>query len=84
MESSTSATSAAHHTSPEFALENARLRGENAALKLEIQRLANQLEWFQKQIFGKKSERRFEDVFPVWVAVLCLIALFVGSHTERK
>ncbi|MFW6218254.1 MAG: IS66 family transposase [Verrucomicrobiota bacterium] len=64
-------------TSPaEFHQELAGLRAENARLVVEngnlairnkefsvrIEELSAQVQWFQKQLFGQKSERRFPDV----------------------
>lgn len=44
-------------TVPNLAFENGLLLSENAALRAEIQRLNEQLAWFQRQVFGRKSER---------------------------
>lgn len=38
-----------------------------------IGELETQLSWFQRQLFGKKSERRAEDIFPVTGTQLSLI-----------
>lgn len=40
-----------------LAIENELLLSENAALRAENQYLKEQLAWFQRQVFGKKSER---------------------------
>ena len=37
--------------------ENGLLLSENAALRADIQHLKEQLAWFQRQVFGRKSER---------------------------
>jgi len=38
-------------------LENGALRAENAELRGELSHLRDQLAWFQRQVFGRKSER---------------------------
>jgi len=38
------------------------LKKENACFKEQIDQLKEQLSWFQRQIFGKKSERIVKDV----------------------
>ncbi len=40
-----------------LAKENEALRAENAELHNELRRLGEQLAWFQRQVFGRKSER---------------------------
>jgi len=39
----------------------ADLQASNALLRQEVQQLKQQLDWFKKQIFGQKSEKRFVD-----------------------
>ena len=39
------------------ARENEALKAENAELRNELKRLGEQLAWFQRQVFGQKSER---------------------------
>ena len=39
----------------------AQLRAENADLRQQIAALSQQLAWFQRQLFGQKSERRLID-----------------------
>ena len=34
------------------------LRAENAALKEQLQTLKTQLDWFKRQLFGERSEKR--------------------------
>jgi transposase len=41
--------------------ENGSLQTENAQLKDEIQSLKHRIAWFEKQIFGSKSEKRIID-----------------------
>jgi hypothetical protein len=38
--------------------ENNQLKADNIQLKTQVEELAAQIQWFQKQLFGKKSERR--------------------------
>jgi transposase len=37
--------------------ENEQLKADNARIRRELQRLSEQLAWFQRQVFGRKSER---------------------------
>lgn len=39
--------------------ENSALRNENAMLKEELALANQQLEWFRKQVFGRKTEQTF-------------------------
>jgi transposase len=41
--------------------ETERLQAENAKLKDEIQYIKEQLSWFQRQIFGKRSEKTIQE-----------------------
>jgi transposase len=50
-----------HFSDPEKAL----LRAENAQLKQQLQQLQLQLDWFKRQLFGQKSEKRLELDNPV-------------------
>lgn len=43
------------------AQELAALRGENASLKTHLEQLTRQIEWFKRQLFGSRSERRLID-----------------------
>ena len=43
------------------ALRVAKLSAENADLRQQIATLSQQLAWFQRQLFGQKSERRLVD-----------------------
>lgn len=60
----------ARYLSPEslfkqgFALTSAveELTAENAQLRRDLQIVRHQLDWFQRQLFGEKSERRLVDV----------------------
>lgn len=49
------------NTIEKLTLENTFLTRENNELKGEILRIKEQLEWFKKQIFGKKTERVVAD-----------------------
>jgi transposase len=49
-------------TAHEYSLEAfMRLREERDALHLQLQALQRQVDWFQRQLFGRKSERRLID-----------------------
>ncbi|QOC23508.1 IS66 family transposase [Wenzhouxiangella sp. AB-CW3] len=41
--------------------ENVQLRNENDALREELQSVKQQLAWLQRQVFGRKSEKRLID-----------------------
>ena len=43
------------------AQELSALRGENASLKTHLEQLSRQIEWFKRQLFGSRSERRLID-----------------------
>lgn len=45
-------------------LDPEALLRENTALKQQLQSLQNQLNWFKKQLFGQKSERRLSEAPP--------------------
>ena len=47
--------------SPNAELLNAQLREENAFLREQVQLLKSRIEWFEKQLFGQKSEKRPVD-----------------------
>ncbi|MHA1572524.1 MAG: transposase domain-containing protein, partial [Alphaproteobacteria bacterium] len=42
----------------EYDLKLASLKAENSQLAARVEELSAQVQWFQKQIFGQKSERR--------------------------
>ena len=50
-------------SNPTFA-QLEQLRTENHALQAQVQTLSQQLEWFRRQLFGRKSERRLVDDNP--------------------
>ena len=45
------------HNVENIVQENSALRNENAVLKEELALANQQLEWFRKQIFGRKTEQ---------------------------
>ena len=45
----------------EYEAENRALRLGNLELKAQVERLSAQVKWFQKQLFGQKSERRIVE-----------------------
>ena len=45
----------------EYEAENQALRLGNLQLKAQVEKLSAQVKWFQKQIFGQKSERRIVE-----------------------
>jgi hypothetical protein len=66
------------------------LRAENAELKAALARVTQQLEGFQRQLFGRKSERRL-PVDPSQGNLLAdlatappLLAAFPTAHHHRK
>ena len=48
----------------ELADERVALGRQFDAMKLEVQTLKHQLDWFKRQIFGQKSEKRFLETDP--------------------
>jgi hypothetical protein len=42
----------------------ATLQAQNATLKTQVEQLTHQLDWFKRQLFGRKSERRIVDPDP--------------------
>jgi transposase len=51
-------------TTPKHSPEVSALQAENAALQSELKTLAQQLDWFKRQLFGRKSERRLVEPDP--------------------
>ena len=51
-------------TTPKQSSEVAALQVENAALQSQLNTLTQQLDWFKRQLFGRKSERRLVDPDP--------------------
>ena len=52
------------YATPEISLDAAVLQAENTALKTQVATLTQQLDWFKRQLFGRKSERRLIDPNP--------------------
>lgn len=50
-------------SSPSNAPSSSVLAEENALLREQVQTLQHQLDWFKKQLFGAKSEKRLLDTF---------------------
>ena len=48
-------------TTPNWAAERAQMLAERSELQERIAQLEHQLAWFQRQLFGEKSERRHID-----------------------
>ena len=53
-----------NYATPEISLDAAVLQAENTALKTQVATLTQQLDWFKRQLFGRKSERRLIDPNP--------------------
>jgi len=49
---------------PEKSIDVTVLQGEITALKTQVGALTQQLDWFKRQLFGRKSERRLIDPNP--------------------
>lgn len=64
-----------------LAINNKNLADSNKKLSLKVEELAAQLKWFQKQIFGKTSERR---VVETPKEQLFLGAQFQKDKTEKE
>jgi len=52
----------------------ATLRTENASLKEQVQTLQTQLDWFKRQLFGAKSEKRLEIDPAIQADLLAVLA----------
>ena len=52
------------YATPEISLDAAVLQAENTALKTQVATRTQQLDWFKRQLFGRKSERRLIDPNP--------------------
>ena len=48
----------------QWAAERAQMLAERSALQARIAQLEHQLAWFQRQLFGEKSERRHIEPRP--------------------
>ena len=57
-------TDSATNSRPFPPADLAALQQENAELKAQLQSLQQQLDWFKKQIFGSKSEKRLVEPSP--------------------
>ena len=56
--------------------ENSQLKSENIQLAAKLKELSAQIQWFQKQLFGKKSERRIMEPAKE--------QLFLGEQFQEK
>lgn len=59
-----SSAAAISHSADHNEVLIAELSAENSALREDLQSLKQQLDWFKKQLFGEKSERRIETHSP--------------------
>ena len=73
--------------------ERERLQRDNQALKTQLTELQRQLEWFKRQIFGRKSERRVIEPNPHQLALgegvepapaEAAVEHTVAAHTRRR